>query len=89
MKNKILVFVICNRKLLALRNKPQDPKHGGDFWFTVTGEVEDNERYEDAVKREVKEETTLKTKEIINLNWASLYTSGMEKNAKNTFLLHS
>lgn len=41
---------------LALRNNPTDLKHGGDFYYVVTGSVE-NESDEDAVRREVEEET--------------------------------
>ena len=73
MKKKVLIFVMCNRKLLALRNNPQNPKHGGDFWFVVIGEVKKGENRIDAVKREIKEETGLNSKEILFLNWGSIY----------------
>ncbi len=72
MKQKILSFVVCDGKFLALRNNPH-PEHGGDFWFTVTGAVEEGESLKDAVKREIKEETNLDVKDIINLNWSSIY----------------
>lgn len=60
-KNKILAIIYREKdkknELLALRNNPQDPKHGGDFYFVVTGELEKEESFLSAVKREIKEET--------------------------------
>jgi NADH pyrophosphatase NudC (nudix superfamily) len=53
MNKKILVFVCKREKFLLLRNNSQDPSHGGDYWFTVTGSVEKNEGKEEAIKREV------------------------------------
>lgn len=75
MKHKILSFVVCNKKLLALRNNPH-PQHGGDFWFVVTGSVEENEENINAVKREILEETGLISKEILPLNYGSIYKCG-------------
>ena len=72
MKQKILSFVVYNKKFLALRNNPH-PKHGGDFWFVVTGEVEEGEKQIDSVRREIIEETALICKEILPLNWGSIY----------------
>ena len=74
MKQKILSFVVCRGKFLALRNNSKNIKHGGDFWFTVTGSVEDKETVKDAVKREIKEETGLDVNEIFPLNWRSIYS---------------
>lgn len=74
MLKKILSFVCNNDKFLTLRNNPKDPKHGGDFWFVVTGAVESGESYDEAVRREVKEETNLNTIDIFPLNWGSIYT---------------
>lgn len=74
MKQKILSFVVCRGKFLALRNNSKNIKHGGDFWFTVTGSVEDRETVKDAVKREIKEETNLDVNEIFPLNWKSIYS---------------
>ena len=35
MYKKILSFIVNeNNKLLLLRNNPEDPKHGGDIWYT-------------------------------------------------------
>lgn len=60
-KNKILAIIYRkkdgNVEFLALRNNPIDPIHGGDFYYVVTGGVEENEELEDAVKREIQEET--------------------------------
>ena len=74
MKKKILSFIVHNRKFLALRNNSKSIKHGGDFWFIVTGSVEDKETVKDAVKREIKEETGLDVNEIFPLNWRSIYS---------------
>lgn len=70
---KILSFITNGKLFLILRNNPKDKKHGGDFWFTVTGAVENNENDLSAVKREVKEETNLNINEILPLNWGSYY----------------
>ena len=59
MRFKILAFVKSGNKYLALRNNPEDPKHGGDFWYVVTGNVEKGENLEEAVRREIMEETGL------------------------------
>jgi len=61
------------KKFLALEmtKHPEHAPEGG--WFVVTGGVEGNESSEDAVNREVFEETRLNLEEIIPLNWGSLY----------------
>jgi len=41
--------------------------------FVVTGAIENEESPENAVKREVKEETDLDVEEVFNLNWGSVY----------------
>jgi 8-oxo-dGTP pyrophosphatase MutT (NUDIX family) len=76
MNKKILAFVCDGEKFLLLRNNSKDPTHGGDYWFTVTGNVEANESIEETVKREIKEETNLDVSEIFNLNWGSVYFWG-------------
>lgn len=74
MRQKILSFITDGKKFLALRNNPDEPeKHGGDFWFTVTGSIELNESREEAVKREISEETGIYVKKTIDLNWSSRY----------------
>ena len=73
MKRKVLAFIVHQDKFLALeRNKhPSHAPNGG--WFVVTGGVEDNESHEQAIKREVFEETGLHIKEVFPLNWGSIY----------------
>ncbi len=72
MIKKILAFITDGKSFLALRNNPH-PDHGGDFWFVVTGSVEKGESNEEAVIREVKEETGLDSEEILFLKWGSIY----------------
>jgi len=75
MYKKILSFIINeNNQLLLLRNNPEDPIHGGDIWYTVTGGFDDNETDgKEVVIREIKEETNLDVKEAIYLNWIFSY----------------
>ena len=70
---KILSFITNRKSFLILRNNSKDQKHGGDFWFTVTGGVENDENDLSAVRREIKEETNLDVNEIFSLNWGSEY----------------
>ena len=56
--NKVLAFVYSDGKFLALHSNP-DKEHGEGGWFVVTGGLENNESLENAVKREIKEETGL------------------------------
>ena len=86
MNKKILAFVCNGERFLLLRNNSKDPAHGGDYWFTVTGSVESNESIEDAVKREVKEETNLDVSEIFDLKWGSIYSWGGKDHSENNFL---
>ncbi len=86
MTNKILAFITDGKEFLALKNNSQDPSHGGDFWFTVTGAIEE-ETQEEAVAREVKEETGLKVKKIIDLNWKSNYLWKGEECEESNFLV--
>jgi len=86
MNKKILAFVCNGEKFLLLRNNSKDSAHGGDYWFTVTGSVEANESIEDAVRREVKEETNLGVSEIFYLKWGSVYSWGGKDHSENNFL---
>jgi 8-oxo-dGTP pyrophosphatase MutT (NUDIX family) len=72
-KRKILTFVVNDGKLLVLEmtKHPEHAPEGG--WFVVTGGVEENESSENAVAREVLEETGLEIEDIIPLNWGSVY----------------
>ncbi len=72
MKRKILSFVVNGGRFLALYSEPHK-EHGEGGWFVVTGGVDENESYENAVTREILEETGLNTTEIIFLNWGSTY----------------
>ncbi len=76
MFKKILSFIVNEKnELLLLRNNPEDPAHGGDMWYTVTGGFEDYETDgKDVAIREIKEETNLDVKETIYLNWIYKYT---------------
>ncbi|PJC44270.1 hypothetical protein CO038_04595 [Candidatus Pacearchaeota archaeon CG_4_9_14_0_2_um_filter_39_13] len=70
--NKVLAFVYSDGKFLALHSNP-DKEHGEGGWFVVTGGLENNESLENAVKREIKEETGLESIDVFGLNWGSLY----------------
>jgi 8-oxo-dGTP diphosphatase len=72
MQKKILTFIIHGKKILALYSAPH-PQHGEGGWFIVTGAIENEESPEEAVRREIKEETDLLVKEIFPLNWGSIY----------------
>jgi 8-oxo-dGTP pyrophosphatase MutT (NUDIX family) len=86
MNKKILAFVYDGKKFLALRNNSQDLSHGGDFWFAVTGSLEKGESEEDAIRREVLEETGLIVKGILNLNWSSIYSWGNQDHKEKNFI---
>jgi 8-oxo-dGTP pyrophosphatase MutT (NUDIX family) len=85
MKQKILAFIYSGKKFLALYSEPH-PKHGKGGWFVVTGTVEKKESLEEAVKREVIEETGLDVKEIFDLNWDSVYEWENEICKEHNFL---
>ena len=86
MNKKILAFVCDGEKFLLLRNNSKNPAHGGDYWFTVTGSIEADESIEDAVRREVKEETNLDVSEIFDLKWGSVYSWSGEDHSENNYL---
>ncbi len=75
--DKIFTFVVNNEnKLLLLRGSPNDPQFHKSFWYTVTGGKEYYDKsLEDAVRREVKEETNLDVSNIMYLNWIFKYHS--------------
>jgi len=77
MIKKILAFIYNKekKKWLIVKTKEDAPKtHGKSNWFTVTGNVEQGETNEEAVKREVKEETGLQVEETYDLKCGSIYT---------------
>ncbi len=80
MKKKIMGFIVNEKKqLLLLRNNPQNPKYGGDFWYVVTGNFDCNEVSASLVaKREIKEETNLDVLEIIYLNWVFIFNNNQQ-----------
>ena len=86
MNKKILAFIFNGKRFLALRNNSEDPSHGGDFWFTTTGSLERGESEEEAIKREVKEETGLDVHEVFDLNWGSIYSWGGEDHEEKNFI---
>ena len=86
MNKKILALIYNGEKFLLLRNNYEDPTHGGDYWFTVTGSVEADESIGETVKREIKEETNLNVSEILDLKWGSIYSWGGEDHSENNFL---
>ncbi len=84
MKQKILSFIFSEGKFLALYSKPH-PEHGSGGWFVLTGSVEKNETREQAVRREIKEETNLDVLELSFLNWGSIYNWGMDACEEQNF----
>jgi NADH pyrophosphatase NudC (nudix superfamily) len=61
--NKIMAIIVSDRgNFLLLKTNPKTMKQ--DIWFVVTGSVEKGETKEEAVKREVNEETQLKILEM-------------------------
>ena len=73
---KILTFIVKDKKLLLLLGSDQDPQFHRSFWYVVTGGCEKEDKtLEDAVKREVLEETGLTLTKIVNLDWVFEYES--------------
>ena len=76
MNKKVLAFIYNEkkRKFLILKTGDSNEElHGPSEWYTVTGSVEKGESHENAVKREVKEETNLEVKEVYPLQWGCIY----------------
>ncbi len=44
-----------------MRNNPEDPAHGGDFYYVVTGNVDESEGPLESILREVDEETGIRS----------------------------
>lgn len=82
---KILAFIYNGEKFLALHSKPH-PEHGKGGWFVVTGAIENEETHEEAVIREIKEETNLNIEETFDLNWRSIYKWGDEVCEEDNFI---
>lgn len=76
MKEKILTFIIKDKKILLLLGSDKDPQFHESFWYTVTGAKEEIDKdLFDTVRRETKEETNLTLSKIIDLNWKVEYES--------------
>lgn len=73
---KILTFVIYKNKFLLLLGNENDPQFHKSFWYVITGAVESEDtNFEDAVKRELKEETNLDALKIKDMAWTFEYNS--------------
>lgn len=89
--NKILTFIVnVNGKFLLLKGSDTDPQFHNSFWYVVTGSVEkiDNS-LEDTVRREVKEETNLRLKEIRKLDLIFKYYSLGELCVEQAFISYT
>ncbi len=77
MKEKILSFIINDEgKLLLLKGNEKDPQLKKSIWYVVTGSTEDcDKNLEEAVKREVKEETNLDVIKLMDMDWTFKYNS--------------
>ena len=75
--DKILTFVVNEyNEILLLKGSPNDPQFKESFWYVVTGGCEKSDlNREETIKREVKEETGLKTNYNMFLNWVLEYKS--------------
>lgn len=84
---KILTFIVKEDKFLLLKGSDKDPQFHESFWYTVTGSVEkEDNSLEDAVKREVKEETNLKIERIEKLPLIFEYESLGKKCIEHGFI---
>ncbi|MBR6688601.1 MAG: NUDIX domain-containing protein [Clostridia bacterium] len=76
--DKIFSFIVNRKtnKLLLLLGSPEDPQFHKSFWYVVTGGKEDTDtNLEQAVVREIKEETNLDAVETLYLKWIFKYKS--------------
>jgi len=84
---KILTFIVKDKKLLLLLGSDKDPQYHKSFWYVVTGGCEKEDKsLEDSVLREVLEETGLSLTNIINLNWTFEYESLGEHCIEHAFI---
>ncbi len=84
---KILTFIVNEDKFLLLKGSDKDPQFHESFWYTVTGSVEkEDNSLEDAVKREVKEETNLEISRIEKLPLIFEYESLGKKCVEHGFI---
>ena len=84
---KIITFIVKDNKFLLLKGSDKDPQFHESFWYTVTGSVEkEDNSLEDAVKREVKEETNLEIERIEKLALIFEYESLGKKCIEHGFI---
>lgn len=84
---KILTFIVKDKKLLLLLGSDKDPQYHKSFWYVVTGGCENEDKtLEDTIKRETLEETGLTLNKIINLNWTFEYKSLGESCVEHAFI---
>ncbi len=84
---KILTFIVNDDKFLLLKGSDKDPQFHESFWYTVTGSVEkEDSSLENAVKREVKEETNLEIERIEKLPLIFEYESLGKKCVEHSFI---
>ena len=84
---KILTFIVKDKKLLLLLGSDQDPQFHKSFWYVVTGGCErEDKTLEDTVKREAMEETGLTLDTIIDLDWVFEYESLGEYCIEHAFI---
>ena len=87
---KILTFIVKDKKILLLLGSDQDPQFHKSFWYVVTGGCEpEDSSLEDAVMREVMEETGLKLDKIVDLNWTFEYESLGEHCVEHSFISYT
>ena len=84
---KILTFIVNDKKLLLLLGSDKDPQYHKSFWYVVTGACEPEDKtLEDAVRREVLEETGLSLNNVIDLKWTFEYESLGEHCVEHAFV---
>lgn len=84
---KILTFIVNGDRFLLLKGSDKDPQFHESFWYIVTGSAEKEDKsLEDAVKREVKEETNLEIERIEKLPLIFEYKSLDKKCVEHGFI---
>ena len=84
---KVLTFIVKDNKFLLLKGSDKDPQFHESFWYIVTGAVEkEDNSLEDAVIREVKEETNLEINRIEKLPLIFEYESLGKKCVEHGFI---
>ena len=84
---KILTFIVKDKKLLLLLGSDQDTQFHKSFWYVVTGACEREDKIlEDTVKREVLEETGLTLDKVVDLDWVFEYESLGEYCIEHAFI---